>query len=91
MSGYTEGQQGRADTGRPKDFREWAEHEGLRVVKSVGDWGTPLTPWKAFPSLFCAGMIYVLEQPNDPVQEGEAPARKGEAATREGEAPAEPR
>lgn len=48
----------------PKDFREWAEHEGLRVEKAVGDWGTPLTPWKAFPSLFCAGMIYVLEHPN---------------------------
>ena len=27
------------------DFRDWAEHEGLRLVKSAGDWGTPLTPW----------------------------------------------
>jgi methionine biosynthesis protein MetW len=47
----------------PRDFREWSEHEGLRVTKAVGDWGTPLTPWKLFPSLFCAGMIYVLEHP----------------------------
>jgi methionine biosynthesis protein MetW len=47
----------------PKDFRDWAGHEGLRVVKAVGDWGTPLTPWRLMPSLFCAGMIYVLELP----------------------------
>lgn len=49
----------------PKDFREWSEHEGLRVARAVGDWGTPMTPWKLFPSLFCAGMIYVLEHPRD--------------------------
>jgi 2-polyprenyl-3-methyl-5-hydroxy-6-metoxy-1,4-benzoquinol methylase len=47
----------------PKDFREWSEHEGLQLVKAVGDWGTPLTPWRLMPSLFCAGMIYVLEHP----------------------------
>jgi methionine biosynthesis protein MetW len=48
----------------PKDFRDWAGHEGLRVTKAVGDWGTPLTPWRVMPSLFCAGMIYVLEHPS---------------------------
>jgi 2-polyprenyl-3-methyl-5-hydroxy-6-metoxy-1,4-benzoquinol methylase len=47
----------------PKDFRDWTEHEGLRLVRRVGDWGTPLTPWRVMPSLFCAGMIYVLEHP----------------------------
>lgn len=47
----------------PKDFREWSEHEGLRLIKAVGDWGTPMTPWRLAPSLFCAGMIYVLEHP----------------------------
>jgi 2-polyprenyl-3-methyl-5-hydroxy-6-metoxy-1,4-benzoquinol methylase len=47
----------------PKDFRDWTDHEGLRLVKAVGDWGTPLTPWRVMPSLFCAGMVYVLEHP----------------------------
>jgi len=48
----------------PKDFHDWAAHERLRVVKTVGDWGTPLTPWRVMPSLFCAGMIYVLQHPS---------------------------
>jgi SAM-dependent methyltransferase len=59
----------------PKDFRDWTDHEGLRLVKSVGDWGTPLTPWRVMPSLFCAGMIYLLEHP----ESGRPPvAQRGE-------------
>ena len=49
----------------PRDFHDRAAHGGLVMVKTVGDWGTPLTPWRVMPSLFCAGMIYVLEHPRD--------------------------
>ena len=60
-----------------RDFHEWADHHGLKVVKSVGDWGTPLTPWKLFPGVFAAGMIYVLEHT---AESGDPPDASTQAA-----------
>ena len=44
-----------------KDFKEWAAHHGLRVVRVEAQYGTFGTPWKRIPSLFSAGLVYFLE------------------------------
>lgn len=44
------------------DFREWAPHCGLRVVRVEGQYGLPeLQLWRRLPGLFATGLFYVLE------------------------------
>jgi methionine biosynthesis protein MetW len=45
----------------PRDFAEWADHLGLRIVSMAGQYG--LAPfWRRFPRLFASGMLYELER-----------------------------
>jgi methionine biosynthesis protein MetW len=44
-----------------RDFRDWADHFGLDVVSVEGQKGFPIVPWKKFPSLFAAQVVYTLE------------------------------
>jgi methionine biosynthesis protein MetW len=45
----------------PKDFEEWVAHFGLRVVDALPQSPVFGTPWRRFPGLFSAGLLYVLE------------------------------
>lgn len=45
-----------------RDFRDWATHHGLRVVSVEGQKGYPVVPWRRWPSLFAAQVVYVLER-----------------------------
>lgn len=45
-----------------RDFRDWAAHHGLRVVSVEGQKGYPLVPWRRWPSLFAAQVVYTLEK-----------------------------
>lgn len=46
----------------PKDFREWVEKQGLKVVRIEGQYAMPYMPYKKWPSLFASGVVYVLER-----------------------------
>jgi hypothetical protein len=50
----------------PKDFAEWAEHHGLSVDQQAGQYGVPGL-WERWPSLFAAGMVYVLSATDVPI------------------------
>jgi methionine biosynthesis protein MetW len=44
-----------------RDFVDWAEHFGLRVVDVQGQWGPRGTPWRRYPRLFSPQVVYTLE------------------------------
>lgn len=44
-----------------RDFHDWAGHHGLRVVSVEGQKGYPVVPWRRWPSLFAAQVVYTLE------------------------------
>ena len=48
-----------------RDFRDWAAHHGLRVVSVEGQKGYPVVPWRRWPSLFAAQVVYTLERATD--------------------------
>lgn len=52
-----------------RDFREWAQHYGMRVVKVYGVHGVKPLPSKKWPSLFASGVVYVLEPIRTPADE----------------------
>jgi 2-polyprenyl-3-methyl-5-hydroxy-6-metoxy-1,4-benzoquinol methylase len=56
----------------PKDFKEWIEYLGYRVVHMEGQYGSKYLPWKRYPQLFSPGMIYVVER--QPRQLAETPS-----------------
>jgi methionine biosynthesis protein MetW len=43
----------------PKDFADWANHHGLRIDRLAGQYGAPVL-WRHRPTLFAAGMVYLL-------------------------------
>ncbi len=49
-----------------RDFRDWAAHHGLQVVTVEGQKGYPVVPWRRWPSLFAAQVVYTLERPETP-------------------------
>jgi methionine biosynthesis protein MetW len=44
-----------------RDFKDWAAHFDLDVVSVEGQKGFPIVPWRRFPSLFAAQVVYTLE------------------------------
>lgn len=54
-----------------RDFREWARHCGLRVVRVYGVNGVKPLPWRRWPSLFASGALYALEPIGAPARERE--------------------
>lgn len=45
-----------------RDFRDWAAHHGQRVISVEGQKGYPAVPWRRWPSLFAAQVVYVLQR-----------------------------
>ena len=45
----------------PRDFREWVDHFGLKVVRLEGQQGMRVAPWKRFPALWAEQVVFVLE------------------------------
>jgi methionine biosynthesis protein MetW len=44
----------------PKDFADWTDALGVRIVHQEGQYGPPRL-WRWWPSLWAEGMVYVLE------------------------------
>ncbi len=44
-----------------RDFRQWAQHNDLRIVKIYGVKGVKWTPSRLWPALWASGVLYVLE------------------------------
>ena len=45
-----------------RDFTEWVEHFGLRVVSLEGQYGPDWGPWRTHPGLFSPQVVYTLER-----------------------------
>jgi methionine biosynthesis protein MetW len=50
-----------------RDFREWAERYGMRVVRVYGQGGITFLPWRRFPGLLSEAVVYLLEPMGTPL------------------------